>query len=150
MPFYAICLYGHMAISPYDHKACNVANMGISRNSYKNAATFFQLGYLFSHYDIYNVITGENNLSLENCTKYLREAPPMAFVLVLDAGRHIECRLFWPRMPPTRGPAVLVPVVPLVLVGGGCCSWSARWSACTRAAPGSVPARAAGCLLVWS
>ena len=43
----------------------------------------------------------------------------MAFVLVLDAGRHIECHLFWPRMPPTRGPAVLVPVVLHVLVGGG-------------------------------
>ena len=43
----------------------------------------------------------------------------MAFVLDLDAGRHIECRLFGRGCLPTRGPAVLVPVVPLVLVGGG-------------------------------
>ena len=51
MPFYAICLYGHMAISsknghmaiwPYDHMAWNVANMGISRNSYKNAAIWWR------------------------------------------------------------------------------------------------------------
>jgi hypothetical protein len=47
MPLGGICPYGymalwskydHMAISPYDHMASKVVNMGISGNSNKDAA----------------------------------------------------------------------------------------------------------------